>query len=217
MVWIPCLWEVRVCCKKMYWNTWKLPLPGSRTKSPFPMKRKPSPLPNSSPQPEAWALLWPSEAPGKMRRWWYWSTTGQPIWPPVSVLYMQGISMSRWTVRCPCPGCVPFWKPSPPPPWYMTRRRRRPPKPWRSTVPSSWTGRGLPARRIYPSWLPGAGACWTSTRCTPSLPLAPPVPPKGSSSPTEASLTSSNGWRRPARSPGKTSWATRPPFTLTCR
>lgn len=141
----------------------------------------------------------------------------QPIWPPVSVLYMQGISMSRWTVRCPCPGCVPFWKPSPPPPWYMTRRRRRPPKPWRSTVPSSWTGRGLPARRIYPSWLPGAGACWTSTRCTPSLPLAPPVPPKGSSSPTEASLTSSNGWRRPARSPGKTSWATRPPFTLTCR
>ena len=44
-----------------------------------------------------------------------------------------------------------------------------------------------------------------------------PVYAKGSSSPTEASLTSSNGWRRPARSPGKTSWATRPPFTLTCR
>ncbi len=110
--------------------------PGPWTKWPFPMKRRPSPLPNSSPRPKAWALLWPSEAPEK----------NAPVVVLVNhraanlaacfgALYAGNFYVPLDS-QMPLPlACVPFWKPSPPPPWYMTRRRRRPPKPWRSTAP----------------------------------------------------------------------------------
>ena len=53
---------------------------------PFPMKWRPSLFANSSLQPKAWALLWPSEGP-KNAPVVVLVNHRLPIWPPVSVLY----------------------------------------------------------------------------------------------------------------------------------
>ena len=168
------------------------------------MKPVPSPSASCGPAPGAWAPRWPIWVPSTTGPWRCWSTTPRPTWPPSLGCWKPDISMSPWTFKCLCPGCGGFWRPSPLPRWSTPPGRRPWPRPWRTCARCCVRRRDLPIPPRTPCWMPAGGGCWTSTRCTPFSPTAPPAPPRGSSSPTAASLTSPSGWPTPVSLPTRT-------------
>lgn len=153
--------------------------------------------------PGAWAPRWPIWVPSTTGPWRCWSTTPQPTWPPSLGCWKPDISMSPWTFKCLCPGCGGFWRPSPLPRWSTPPGRRPGPGPG-GPVPVLCAEEGfahppqdalLDARRGRVLDIDPVYAIFTSGST---------APPRGSSSPTAASLTSPSGWPTPVSLPTRT-------------
>lgn len=156
------------------------------------------------PAPGAWAPRWPIWVPSTTGPWRCWSTTPRPTWPPSLGCWKPDISMSPWTFKCLCPGLRGILETLSPaalvypageetlaqaladlcPVLCAEEGFAHPPQ---DALLDARRGRVLDIDPVYAIFTSGSTA-----------------PPRGSSSPTAASLTSPSGWPTPVSLPTRT-------------